>query len=179
MKQSTITSAIIPGTVSNYNKQKETEVKQKFNSLHWKALTVGAWERSTARAAVFSASKLLYLLHWVSKAMCIRGCHLFFHLEDHNFTSPLHIKHVFLPQGASEQSRSSIRIMLQAGCNITPCMGLALLSLSAMIPSTPTMSTDWLPENLTPPSTRGILPSNLALKPSCRAKIKWFKWNFS
>lgn len=59
-KQSTVPSAIIPGAVSNYNKQKETALKQKFHSLLWQALMVGAWERSTARAAVSSASKLLY-----------------------------------------------------------------------------------------------------------------------
>lgn len=44
MKQTIITSAIIPGTVSNYNKQKEKEVKQEFDSLHWKVLMMEARE---------------------------------------------------------------------------------------------------------------------------------------
>lgn len=43
---------------SFYNKQQGTEVRQKFYLLYWEALTVGAWQRSTARAAVFFSKQV-------------------------------------------------------------------------------------------------------------------------
>jgi len=63
MKHSLITSAIIPGMVSNYIQAKRNRCKAEVSFSALEVLTVGAWERSTARAADFSASKLLYLFH--------------------------------------------------------------------------------------------------------------------
>lgn len=48
-----VISAIIPGTVSNYHKQKETEAKPQFHSPHWEPLRMEGGEVKSQRDAVF------------------------------------------------------------------------------------------------------------------------------
>lgn len=63
MKQTIITSAIIPGTVSNYDKLKRKRSKARVSFSTLESPNGGGWGEVTARAPVFSASKFLYLLH--------------------------------------------------------------------------------------------------------------------